>query len=761
MIPWHFRETRVAVDALGGALLHFVWQGALISGVLFVTLLLLRRQSPAARYVAACIGLAVLALCPVATFTFLATQTAKRPSPVTMTLPAPVQVTAPSQPSGSVLAATTRETAARSTRIEPVIHEELGVLSTVSRRPQLHLTESTLQRIVWLWLVGVVLLSLRLCAGLLGLVRLRRRGARPVPDEVQTRFAQLAHRMGLRAAVRLMESRCVAVPTVIGGLKSVILVPASVLTGLPSPQIDAIIAHELAHIRRHDSLVNLIQVVIETVLFYHPAIWWVSHRIRVEREHCCDDLAVAALGDRVTYAKALTALEEMCGVSAPMALAATGGDLLARIRYVLGRRNTTFSPTPATTVGVASMLLCTALSVVAFRPAPAVPHRIAMLRQIPLASPAHVTGALETEVPAFVDDVVHLSLAGLHGLVQIDDSTTETPRSSDVQDRASDPGQRPQSHDRSGAEASASSQSDDRTAPGSNPGHDRSTSQTDPTASARQDGHAPDSHVQPGGSATGAQDPAPSQDEAEHSAADADRQTARRDRQAEDEDSRSLDALDRRIEALGQEMEGRELTARERADLSARMAELGSRLGALIGRKARRDVDMALQHGLGNSQSEIRRQIDRAMRQAKAAVDQAMRQTNTAAEVGRALRDAHIQEQVDRALRDAHIDERLHRALDHVHIEESVRRAMRRADVDAQLHRALSNAHVDEAVRQALQSAHVGDQVRRALQDAQIQIDRALREADHEMQRHDRDNDPADRSHRDPASPPDSDSNDN
>ena len=98
-------------------------------------------------------------------------------------------------------------------------------------------------------------------------------------------------------------------PTVIGWLKPVVLLPASALAGLTPRQLEAILAHELAHIRRHDYLVNLLQTLVETLLFYHPAVWWLSRRIRVERENCCDDLAVSLCGDPVAYAAALADLE--------------------------------------------------------------------------------------------------------------------------------------------------------------------------------------------------------------------------------------------------------------------------------------------------------------------------------------------------------------------------------------------------------------------------------------------------------------------
>jgi hypothetical protein len=127
------------------------------------------------------------------------------------------------------------------------------------------------------------------------------------------------------------------VPTVIGWLRPVILLPASTLTGLSAAQIEALLAHELAHIRRYDYLINLLQTAVETLLFYHPAVWWISRQIREEREHCCDDLAVAACGNVLIYARALAELERLRVAAPRFAVAATGGPLVRRIQRLIGR----------------------------------------------------------------------------------------------------------------------------------------------------------------------------------------------------------------------------------------------------------------------------------------------------------------------------------------------------------------------------------------------------------------------------------------
>ena len=135
--------------------------------------------------------------------------------------------------------------------------------------------------------------------------------------------------------VEILESAAVAVPTLVGWVKPVVLLPAAALAGLTAVQLEAILAHELAHVRRHDYLVNLLQSIVETLLFYHPAVWWVSAEVRAEREHCCDDLAIAVCGDRLVY---VSALAELTSIERQVfALAATDGSLLTRVRRILGQ----------------------------------------------------------------------------------------------------------------------------------------------------------------------------------------------------------------------------------------------------------------------------------------------------------------------------------------------------------------------------------------------------------------------------------------
>lgn len=294
--------TPPVVEALGWSLIHSLWECSVIA--LLLALFNLCCRGARARYAAGCLAMLLMFAAPLVTFlsafeTHEAMQAIESSAVSTAPLPAPADPPAGRLPS--------------------------------SEPPFLEIT-------VWLWLSGVVAMSAWSTGGWVMAQRLKRRGTTLVPDIWRERLASLASSMRVRAKVRLQQSIVAQAPTVIGWLRPVILVPASALLQLSAAELEAVLAHELAHIRRRDYLMNLLQTAIETLLFYHPAVWWAGKRIRVEREHCCDDLAVAVCGDRMTYARALTSLEELRSAGPQFVMAAAGGDLLGRIRRLLGTR---------------------------------------------------------------------------------------------------------------------------------------------------------------------------------------------------------------------------------------------------------------------------------------------------------------------------------------------------------------------------------------------------------------------------------------
>ena len=209
------------------------------------------------------------------------------------------------------------------------------------------------------WLAGAVVFWVRLAGGWVAAARMRSTLVRRAPPEWQEILRKLGARIGLSRPVRLLVSALVEAPAVVGWLRPVVLVPVGALGGLPAGQLEALLLHELAHIRRHDYLVNLLQSVAEALLFYHPAVWWVSGHIRAERELCCDDAAVSVSGDALTYARALAQLESYRPAHLSRAVAANGGSLAGRIARLLGQSR------PAVRTGLGPGVLAVAILLMA------------------------------------------------------------------------------------------------------------------------------------------------------------------------------------------------------------------------------------------------------------------------------------------------------------------------------------------------------------------------------------------------------------
>ena len=313
-------------------LLHFLWQGAALWVVAAAVLRLLSGRSANVRYLAACAGLLVMASLPLVTF--VALDATERASPGAEAY----SEIGPGHDGHGELSPGGAE--AVSPGLSPLPPAPLPASrGRTSSRQDVRLErhyEAAMGWLVWGWLAGVVLLSLRLLRGWLRIHRLKTRGAVPVGDPWQQKLAELAKLMGVDRAVQLLRCATAEVPTVVGWLRPAILVPASVLTALPPADLEAILLHELAHIRRHDYAINLLQTVVETVLFYHPGVWWLSRVIRIEREHCCDDLAVSIHEDKIGYARALARLAESGCLGDQLAPAAGGGRLFDRIRRLVG-----------------------------------------------------------------------------------------------------------------------------------------------------------------------------------------------------------------------------------------------------------------------------------------------------------------------------------------------------------------------------------------------------------------------------------------
>lgn len=319
--------TPALVRAVGYTILHSLWQGAVVALALAGLMLVLRRHSAQVRYrvTAAALGLVLL----LAAVTFVRYYLTALPTTTVVASAAPVELAAVGLAGPAVAVA--------------------AADSPLSTATILRYVEHNLPLLVTIWLLGLLTMTLRLLGGLAYVQRLRHYGTRPLGLLWQTRLNNLAERAGLDKPVQLLESSLVRVPVVVGHLKPLILLPLGAVAGLSAPQLEAILAHELAHVVRRDYLINLLQSVAEILLFYHPAVWFLTATLRSERENCCDDVAASLCGDPLVLARALAALAELGlerTVAPRLTMAATGpkGSLLGRVRrLVQGRTAPTFT----------------------------------------------------------------------------------------------------------------------------------------------------------------------------------------------------------------------------------------------------------------------------------------------------------------------------------------------------------------------------------------------------------------------------------
>jgi uncharacterized protein (TIGR03435 family) len=210
--------------------------------------------------------------------------------------------------------------------------------------------------VVVFWMIGATAFSLRLLSGWILAQRFRHRMVRAASLEWQRRLDRLKACISVTRPVRLLVSGLIEAPGSMGWFRPIVLVPAGALAGLPCAQMEALLLHELAHIRRHDYLVHILQSVVETVFFYHPGVWWVSGHMRTDRELCCDDIAVSITGDAVVYARALAEFDSARFIQ-PAVMASNGGSVARRIARLLGQSSTSGHGTSGTATVQALMLL--------------------------------------------------------------------------------------------------------------------------------------------------------------------------------------------------------------------------------------------------------------------------------------------------------------------------------------------------------------------------------------------------------------------
>ena len=332
------------MQALGWTLVHFLWQGVVVAAL--ASLAMAVSRAARTRYALAVGALILVVAMPVGTFFFLwnAQSVGAMSASPALGMPS-AQASAILPPASAPL----------------LKNSATASLSQKFSASSLNLPPWTLMLLVEAWFAGVVLFSLRYAGGILLIERLRRKDAMPVSTLLLEKCMAMQRALGLDRVIRYCECYRIEAPAVIGWFRPMVLLPAAVLTGLTEDQLSAVIAHELAHIQRLDSFVNLFQVAAETLLFYHPAIWWVNKRIRAERENCCDDAAISVCGDALVYARALTLMAER-HAAPTLAMALNRSPLEARVMRLLGIGNFRGR---IRTVGFAASFLCLAGAVFA------------------------------------------------------------------------------------------------------------------------------------------------------------------------------------------------------------------------------------------------------------------------------------------------------------------------------------------------------------------------------------------------------------
>ncbi|MCE7065969.1 M56 family metallopeptidase [Dyadobacter sp. CY326] len=310
------------MQALCLTLIHSIWQGFLVAALAGLMLMLTKKSRPATRYNL----LALLLFCFVAaaSYTFI-------------TLFSAGQIATES----IGMNANPGDLGAYQTIISSASNlHEMGASSSWSG-VIMDFCSRHAQVIVAIWFLVFAFKSFQATAGMHYLNKIKTRNIHPLRDTWTSKFDVLAKKMKVRQIIRVIESENVTVPMVVGVFKPLVIIPFSLFVNLPESQIEAILLHELAHIKRRDYLVNLIQIFCENIFFFNPALLWISHLIKVEREHCCDDLAIAVTENKTSFVHALVSFQEynMQGSAFEMAFSKKRNHLLDRIKRIIYSNN--------------------------------------------------------------------------------------------------------------------------------------------------------------------------------------------------------------------------------------------------------------------------------------------------------------------------------------------------------------------------------------------------------------------------------------
>ena len=303
------------LQLIAQTLLHFVWQGVFLGAIYALLMRAIKHSGSNFRYLVSLLFFAGLATTPLLTFFILTSE--------------------PHSSYGAFLAGTESSLG-------------LGIQSTIHTNGIAGFATDLLDTLAVLWILGSLLMLTRLFIGVLDIKTHLLAGTNVAPAWLQNIKSQISTRLGLSKNIILLLTSRVSAPCTFGFKTHYLLLPASLVTQLASDELELILAHELAHIKRYDYLINLLQRLIEALLFFHPVVWWLSNRIRLERELCCDEMAIEVCGNTRKYISILTLIGTGMRLG-DLPIAMTGSDLLRRVEHLVNHQpQTQESPSPKT-----------------------------------------------------------------------------------------------------------------------------------------------------------------------------------------------------------------------------------------------------------------------------------------------------------------------------------------------------------------------------------------------------------------------------
>jgi beta-lactamase regulating signal transducer with metallopeptidase domain len=330
----------VPVNQIGAGLIHFIWQASVIAIVTTLLMILFRNSSSQTRYIICYLSLLSMIILPCTTVYFDVR------GPINTFLIVQDEVLSPVQVKDITWGGKFIGTQYR--RSEILAASKSNVFFYIN---------TYLPHVTLTWLIGVILLSLYHGFGFFRMQKSVRRTQQVMHPFRKTRIECLLARLGLKQKIQIYLLPSLEIPVVFGCLKPILLIPVSFFTGMDDKYIEAIILHELAHIKRYDYLLNMLQMIIEILGFFHPAVWWLSGRIRAERENCCDDIVVKTMGDKFIYVKSLVQLEEL-RYNRSVMVAANGGKLHRRVSRILDYKPSSHSSSLLNAAGMIVAIVC-------------------------------------------------------------------------------------------------------------------------------------------------------------------------------------------------------------------------------------------------------------------------------------------------------------------------------------------------------------------------------------------------------------------